>query len=45
MVSIINPHPAKTDDKVVQIDSEERVIHANISESEVNLLKLIKMFL
>lgn len=39
-VSIINPHPAKTDDKVVQIDSEERVIHANISESEVNLLKI-----
>ena len=24
----------------MQIDSEERVIHANISESEVNLLKI-----
>ena len=25
--------------KIMQIDSEEKVIHANISESDINLLK------
>lgn len=39
-VSIINPHPSKATDKVMQIDSEEKVIHANISESDINLLKI-----
>ena len=39
-VSIINRYPSKATDKIMQIDSEEKVIHANISESDINLLKI-----
>mgnify|MGYP001093570087 FL=1 len=35
-VSIINRYPSKATDKIMQIDSEEKVIHANISESDIN---------
>ncbi|MCE3399529.1 hypothetical protein LCC45_19445, partial [Staphylococcus aureus] len=39
-VSITNRYPSKATDKIMQIDSEEKVIHANISESDINLLKI-----
>ncbi len=39
-ISILNVYPSKANDKIVQIDSDERVIHANISESDVSLLKI-----
>ena len=39
-ISILNAYPSKANDKIVQIDSDERVIHANISESDVSLLKI-----
>ena len=36
----INSIPSKPNEKIVQINSNERIIRANISESELNLLKI-----
>ena len=39
-ISYINSIPSKPNEKIVQINSNERIIRANISESELNLLKI-----
>lgn len=43
-VTILNLNPSKSIDKIMQIDSDEKVIHANISESDLNLLKINQNF-
>lgn len=39
-ISYINSIPSKPNEKILQINSDERIIRANISESELNLLKI-----
>ena len=39
-ISYINSIPSKPNEKILQINSDESIIRANISESELNLLKI-----